>query len=104
MNNLRAAMADVGTSQDALAGLDRLPTFEQLSGGRSPEAVRQMTGDADWGTASTGAPTPAPTPISASTLAPAPTPISSPISTPISASTLAPAPVPTATPNGYLYR
>ncbi len=46
-NLLRAAMADVGTSQDSLAGLDRLPTFEQLSGGRSPEAVRQMTGDAD---------------------------------------------------------
>jgi len=48
---LRDIMSDVGTSQDALAGLDRLPTFEQLSGGRSPEAVRQMTGDADWGTA-----------------------------------------------------
>ncbi len=51
---LRGIMSDVGTSQDALAGLDRLPTFEQLSGGRSPEAVRQMTGDADWGTATTG--------------------------------------------------
>lgn len=51
---LRDIMSDVGTSQDALAGLDRLPTFEQLSGGRSPEAVRQMTGDADWGTAGSG--------------------------------------------------
>jgi len=51
---LRDMLSDVGTSQDALAGLDRLPTFEQLSGGRSPEAVRQMTGDADWGTAGSG--------------------------------------------------
>lgn len=44
---LRRMTSDVGTSQDALAGLDRLPTFEELSGGRSPEAVRQMTGDGD---------------------------------------------------------
>ena len=90
---LRAAMADVGTSQDALAGLDRLPTFEQLSGGRTPEAVRQMTGDADWGTATTGTPNAASaTPTLASTPIPTATP------------TLAPVPVPTATPNGYVYR
>lgn len=91
-NLLRAAMADVGTSQDALAGLDRLPTFEQLSGGRSPEAVRQMTGDADWGTATTGDATENGE-TSPATPALAPTPI--PPATPVPVA---------AAPNGYAYR
>ncbi|MBQ7815192.1 MAG: hypothetical protein IJ387_11960, partial [Thermoguttaceae bacterium] len=47
----------------------RLPTFEQLSGGRSPEAVRQMTGDADWGTAGSGN-----APVAPATVDAAPTP------------------------------
>lgn len=91
-NLLRAAMSDVGTSQDALAGLDRLPTFEQLSGGRSPEAVRQMTGDADWGTATTGDATENGE-TSPATPALAPTPI--PPATPVPVA---------AAPNGYAYR
>ncbi|MBQ2788368.1 MAG: TolC family protein, partial [Thermoguttaceae bacterium] len=100
---LRQMMADVGTSQDALAGLDRLPTFEQLSGGRSPEAVRQMTGDAAWGTATTGAPNAAPaTPALAPTSVPSATPALAPTSVPPATPALAPTPVPVAsTPNGY---
>ncbi|MBQ9813963.1 MAG: hypothetical protein IJM54_11720, partial [Thermoguttaceae bacterium] len=33
-------------TQDRLSGVDRLPTFEQLSGGRSVQTVRQM-GESD---------------------------------------------------------
>lgn len=50
---LQQEVADVATPQDALTGVDNLPTFEQLSGGRSVDAVRQMgtaDGDADLST------------------------------------------------------
>ena len=39
---LRAYLSEVEASQDSLAGVDRLPTFEDLSGGRSVETVQQM--------------------------------------------------------------
>lgn len=45
-NLLRQYLSDIGASQDSLSGVDRLPTFEQLSGGRSVEAIQQM-GDQD---------------------------------------------------------
>ncbi|MDO5309485.1 MAG: hypothetical protein Q4G03_08335 [Planctomycetia bacterium] len=44
-NLLREYLSDVTASQDSLAGVDRLPTFEQLSGGRSVDEVQQMSGD-----------------------------------------------------------
>lgn len=39
---IQSYLSGVERSQDSLAGVDRIPTFEQLSGGRSAEAVRQM--------------------------------------------------------------
>ena len=41
-NLLRLYLSDVETPQDVLTGVDRLPTFEQLSGGRSIEMIQQM--------------------------------------------------------------
>ncbi len=43
---LQTYLASVERSQDSLAGVDRLPSFEQLSGGRSVEEVRRMEAEA----------------------------------------------------------
>lgn len=43
---LQTYLASVERSQDSLAGVDRLPSFEQLSGGRSVEEVRRMEANA----------------------------------------------------------
>ncbi len=48
---LQSYLDEVDMSQDTLAGVDQLPTFEELSGGRSVDAVREM-GDADVNVAS----------------------------------------------------
>ena len=39
---LQSYLSGAGQTQDQLSGIDRLPSFERLSGGRSIETVRQM--------------------------------------------------------------
>lgn len=39
---LQSYLSGAGQTQDQLSGIDRLPSFERLSGGRSLETVRQM--------------------------------------------------------------
>ncbi len=46
-NLLYTYMQDVAQSQDSLSGVSELPTFEELSGGRSVEEVRQIGVNAD---------------------------------------------------------
>lgn len=50
-NLLYSVMQDVAQSQDALTGVSELPTVEELSGGRSIEAVRQMGSEEGQGEA-----------------------------------------------------
>ena len=42
---LRLYLSGIDASQDSLAGVDQLPAFEELSGGRSVESVREMGND-----------------------------------------------------------
>jgi len=42
---LQSYLSTVDRSQDSLAGVDQLPSFEQLSGGRSVEEIRRMEAD-----------------------------------------------------------
>ena len=39
---LQRYLQEASVSQDQLAGMNRLPSFEQLSGGRSVQAIQQM--------------------------------------------------------------